>query len=259
MPPTSIWKSAIRAAGLKIAHALSDLDAESGAGSASDTWAGTGRVSFIRTGDATTAMPTLTTLASFAGADGSHPFGTLIADAAGDLFGTTQFGGAYKDGAVFEIVKTQSGYARTPVLIASFNGADGKGPVGGLIVDAAGDLFGTTEFEGGGYGTAFEIVKTQSGYASAPTTLVKFSAAAGENPYGGLVADAAGNLFGTTYTGGAGGIGTVFEIVKTQTGYANAATPLVSFDGADGRSPVGNLIIDATGDLFGVTTNGGAQ
>ncbi len=215
MPPTSIWKSAIRAAGLKIAHALSGLDA--GASSTSDSWAVPGVVSFNPDGFgiAPPAGPTLATLASFAGADGSHPTGSLIADAAGDLFGTTQFGGAYKDGAVFEIVKTQSGYARTPVLIASFNGADGKGPVGGLIVDAAGDLFGTTEFEGGGFGTAFEIVKTQSGYASAPTTLVKLSAAAGENPYGGLVADAAGNLFGTTNNGGAGGIGTVFEIVKT--------------------------------------------
>jgi hypothetical protein len=89
----------------------------------------------------------------------------LIADAAGDLFGTTGSGGAYGYGTVFEIAKTGSGYASTPTTLFSFHDADGESPESSLIVDADGDLFGTTE-EGGayggseGYGTVFDLSGT---------------------------------------------------------------------------------------------------
>ena len=93
---------------------------------------------------AATAGPTLTTLVSFNGADGLGPVAGLIADAAGDLFGTTSGGGANGAGTVFEIAKTGGRYAGAPTTLVSFNVDDGNDPEAGLIADAAGDLFGTT-------------------------------------------------------------------------------------------------------------------
>jgi uncharacterized repeat protein (TIGR03803 family) len=147
---------------------------------------------------------TLTTLVGFNDADGAFPDGDLIADANGDLFGTSNGSGDPNDGTVFEIVKTAGGSASTPTALVSFNGANGAFPDGSLIADANGDLFGTTT-EGGanGDGTVFEIVKTPAGYASSPTTLVNFNDTNGAVPHGSLIADANGDLFGTTTGGGA--------------------------------------------------------
>jgi uncharacterized repeat protein (TIGR03803 family) len=168
-------------------------------------------------------------------ADGNAPGGGLIIDAEGNLFGTTQFtaeargANLGKGGTVFEVVKTASGYASTPTTLVSFNGADGANPVASLIMDAKGNLFGTTYLGGTpGLGTVFEVVKTASGYASTPTTLVSFCALAncadGDRPQAGLIADAHGNLFGTTTGGGTNGHGTVFEV--TGSGFAKfAGTP----------------------------------
>jgi uncharacterized repeat protein (TIGR03803 family) len=94
------------------------------------------------------ADPQLTTLVNFNGANGSNPVSSLIADAHGNLFGTTLLGGANGDGTVFEIAKTAHGYASTPTTLVSFNGANGAEPYGGLIADAHGDLFGTTQLGG---------------------------------------------------------------------------------------------------------------
>jgi hypothetical protein len=212
-------------------------------------------------GDAMAQRPKLDTLAGFTGADGSYPAGALIADAAGDLFGTTYEGGANGYGAVFEIVKTKGGYADAPITLVSFTNADGADPYGSLTADAAGDLFGTTEAGGAdGKGTAFELTKSNSGYADAPTTLVSFGVQEyGAAPLGGLIADAAGDLFGTCYEGGDSGDGTVFEIAKTQGGYA-APTILADFLGPNGANPQGgSLTFDAAGDLFGTASAGGAD
>ena len=200
------------------------------------------------------------------GNNGAYLKGNLVADAAGDLFGTTSGWGPGGSGTVFEIAKTATGYA-TPATLVSFNGTNGATPVAGLITDSAGDLFGTTSSGGtGNYGTVFEIAKTATGYASTPTTLVNFNYAngAGINPLAGLIRDAAGDLFGTTSGGGRiGGVnddyGTVFEIANTATGYASTPTTLLNFNGADGSDPVGGLIMDAAGDLFGTTARGGAN
>jgi hypothetical protein len=199
----------------------------------------------------------LTTLVSFNGTDGANPLGSLIADANGDLFGTTS---AELNGnaTVFEIAKTASGYASSPTTLVSFNGTDGNDPGGNLIADANGDLFGTTDLGGAGNGTVFEIVKTGSTYASTPTVLVSFNGTNGANPQGSLIADANGDLFGTTSAGGANnGNGTVFELVKSGSTYT--LTTLVSFNGTDGAKPFGSLIADANGDLFGTTKQGGAN
>jgi ELWxxDGT repeat protein len=122
----------------------------------------------------------LTTLVAFNLADGANLRGSLITDANGDLFGTTANGG----GTVFEIVKNGSSYASTPTTLVNFNNGFSGGPEGSLIADANGDLFGTHfgTFGGPDYGTVFEIMKTSTGYASTPTTLVSFDATDGANP-----------------------------------------------------------------------------
>jgi uncharacterized repeat protein (TIGR03803 family) len=206
-------------------------------------------------------------------ADGGEPFASLIFDNNGNLFGTTRYGGA-NNGTVFEIVKTAGGYASTPTILISFNGNGGE-PYASLIFDANGNLYGTTEGGGtGGGGTVFEIAKTTGGYASTPTTLVNFcslpNCADGELPDASLIADANGNLFGTTSMGGTGTYqtsfptgGTVFEIAKTTGGYASTPTTLVNFcslpNCADGELPVASLIADAKGNLFGTASAGGRQ
>ena len=216
---------------------------------------------------------TPTILVSFNLTDGASPRTVLIADARGNLFGTTEAGGAYDYGTVFKIAKTATGYASNPTTVVSFNFTDGATPLAGLIADANGNLFGTTS-SGGTYGyiaegikygcgTVFEIAKTPGGYASTPTTLVSFNLTDGATPYGGLIADADGNLFGTTLSGGAFGWGTVFKIAKIATGYASTPTTLVSFNGFNPidtpANPPAGLIVDANGNLFGTTYNGGAN
>src|SRR5262249_25832502 len=153
-------------------------------------------------------------LFSFDGIDGSDPNAGLIADADGNLFGTTLNGGAYGYGNVFEIVKTASGYASSPTILASFDGTPNGGqPLGSLILDAEGNLVGTTVGGGvSGDGIVFEIAKTASGY-SGLTILASFDYYTnGSGPIGSLLADANGHLFGVTQYGGVYSDGTVFEI-----------------------------------------------
>jgi uncharacterized repeat protein (TIGR03803 family) len=185
---------------------------------------------------------------------GVTPDSGLIVDAAGDLFGTTLQGGATGDGTVFELPFVNGSYPSTPTTLVSFNVADGSFPQAGLIADAKGDFFGTTPQGGASNaGTVFEIPSFGGGII----TLVSFTPTNGPGAAAGLIMDAAGDLFGTTYAGGANSYGTVFEIAKTSTGYASTPTTLVSFDGTNGATPEAGLIIDAAGNLFGTTSGGG--
>lgn len=193
-----------------------------------------------------------TTLVSFDSDNGAFPYAGLIADANGNLFGTTWGGGANNSGTVFEIVKSDSGYASTPTTLVSFTSSNGN-PYGGLIADANGNLFGTT------HGGVFEIAKTANGYDTAATTLARFNGSTGNSPYDSLIADANGNLFGTTSSGGAFGLGAVFEIARTANGYASTPIVLATFNGNNGSNPIGSLAFDANGNLFGTTSQGGAS
>lgn len=192
----------------------------------------------------------------------SNPSSGLVADAGGNLFFTTDNRNGYGPfgGTLLELAKTASGYASTPITLLNFdNPIYGQNVSGDLIVDSKGNLFGTAAIDGPGlWGTVYELAKTSSGYASAPTVLASFSNGNdGGLPESGVVADSNGNLFGTTLQSGAGGVGTVFEIVKISNGYATTPTTLVSFSGPDGAYPVGGLLIDAQGNLFGTTSQGG--
>jgi hypothetical protein len=204
-------------------------------------------------------------LFSFNGSNGASPYSGLIADANGDLFGTTIGGsGANRYGTVFEIQNAGTVaspvYASSPTVLDSFNGSDGEAPYAGLTIDANGDLFGTADLEGAnGWGTVFEIKNTGTVrtpvYANVPTALFSFNYTNGAYPYAGLTVDANGNLFGTTNEGGANGYGTAFEIQNTGTAaapaYASAPSTLVSFNRySDGSYLYGGLAVDATGNCL---------
>ena len=147
---------------------------------------------------------TITTLVSFNGTNGNEAEG-LVLDGQGNLYGETFLGGAANDGTVFEIAKGSN----TITTLASFNGTNGQHPFGGLALDSQGNLYGTTESGGAANdGTLFEIAKG----SNTITTLASFNGTNGSEPIGGVVLDGQGNLYGTTYSGGAAGDGTVFEL-----------------------------------------------
>ena len=132
--------------------------------------------------------------------------------------------------------------------------------MGRLLLDSAGNLFGTTELgPSGGDGTVFEIAQTVAGYATAPVTLATFNGTNGYDPVAGLIFDANGNLLGTTDGGGVNN-GTVFEVVKPAGGFGVGAptAPLVltTFPGMAGAAPSGDLLL-LGGNVFGTTNGGG--
>jgi uncharacterized repeat protein (TIGR03803 family) len=205
-------------------------------------------------------MAKINVLVSFNGTDGSQPFGELIADAAGNLFGTTKDGGTSNKGTVFEVTKTAGTFSITPTTLASFNTTDGSNPAAGLLADASGNLFGTTEAGGKNHaGGVFEILHVGGTYSSSPTLLASFNTTDGSAPESNLVADGDGNLFGTTSTDGMSHDGTVFELAKTAGGFASTPTMLTNFNNFDGDLPKGSLLDDGNGGYIGVTFQGGAN
>ena len=192
-----------------------------------------------------TANSTLEILYTFGGTtDGATPVSGLILDKDGNLYGTTQYGGASGDGTVFEIT-TAGKYT----VLHSFTGSDGAVPYGGLLRDGVGNLYGTTEYGGANYGTVYKI--TPAGVA---TVLYSFTGGAdGGSPLGALILSK-GNLCGTTPDGGAFGLGTVFEVTKK-----GVEKVLYSFTGGnDGASPFAGLIVDKDGNFYGTAIGGGA-
>jgi uncharacterized repeat protein (TIGR03803 family) len=185
------------------------------------------------------------------GLDGAFPRADLLLDAQGNLYGTTFRGGAHGTGTVFTVDTTGNEAA-----LFSFNEFSGVGdsPHAGLVWDAQGSLYGTTELGGcrcpSGYGTVFTVDTTGN-----ETVLYRFGGSPdGSNPLAGLVLDAQGNLYGTTWRGGSDGDGTVFKLDAS-----GNETVLYSFTGKSGFAPYGDLVLDALGNLYGTTTRGGAH
>jgi uncharacterized repeat protein (TIGR03803 family) len=201
--------------------------------------------------------------------DGSNPSGGLTLDNAGNLYGTTLWGGggktcSYTDvgcGAVFELSPSASG-AWTEKLIHRFDGATGANPLGGVIFDSTGNLYGTTS-EGGasnsscdyGCGTIFELSPSSAGGWSS-TVLQTFNGSNGFSPSSGLVMDSKGNLYGTTVFGGPSDNGVVFAVEHS--GSKWKLITLFEFDNTDGSSPDTSLTFDSHGNLYGATPAGGA-
>jgi uncharacterized repeat protein (TIGR03803 family) len=209
---------------------------------------------------------TETVLHTFDSTNGAVPLAGVVLDSAGNVYGTTPEGGACKNfdpcGVVFELLPTSEGPWKSRILHNfGVTSTDGTAP-NGLIFDSAGNLYGTTANGGTGSGcgekgcgTVFELIP-QSGGAWKEKILYNFHGADGANPVASLVFDSTGNLYGTTYNGGANGSGCVFEL-SPQGGSWNE-TVLFSFNGNDnGLWPEGNLVFDASGNLYGTTAYGG--
>lgn len=196
-------------------------------------------------------------LHSFTGGnDGFGPGGGVTSDSLGSLFGTTPDGGTYSQGVVYEV--SRSGRQWHERVIHAFTGGKdgGVGSLGLLLFESA-SLYGVTELAGAhAAGTVFKL--SPSGHAWNLTTLYAFKGTPDAGyPYGGLIADAAGNLFGTTYYGGASGLGSVFELVHGAHGYRERV--LYSFKGgADGSSSTSTLLLVGS-DLYGTTSAGGGS
>jgi uncharacterized repeat protein (TIGR03803 family) len=184
-------------------------------------------------------------------ADGSYPAAGLVLATDGNFYGTTPDGGANGEGTVFRI--TPAGTLTTLHSFCAEKGcSDGYEPAAGLVQAANGNFYGTTEFGGvNGRGTVFEI--TAGGKL---TTLYSFCAETnctdGSQPVAGLVQAINGNFYGTTYSGGADGIGTVFEITT-----GGKLTTLHSFDGSDGERPQAGLVQATNGTSTGQPTLAG--
>jgi uncharacterized repeat protein (TIGR03803 family) len=189
--------------------------------------------------------------------DGVEPHAGLVLDASGNLYGTT-YGGGYSYGIVFKIPAAGG----TLTVLHSFGDStvtnDGANPAAGLILDASGNLYGTTGYGGSANaGTVFKIPAAGGTLA----VLHSFGSVAydGANPAAGLVLDSSGNLYGTTYYGGSANQGTVFKMP----GAGGTLTVLHNFgDGTvanDGSNPYAGLLLDPSGILYGTTLDGGSS
>jgi uncharacterized repeat protein (TIGR03803 family) len=198
-------------------------------------------------------------LFSFGGSNGNGPQSGLIAGGNGVFYGTTETGGSSNEGTVFELARTANGWTEKVLHNFGTGSNDGTQPVAGLVMDSAGNLYGTTTKGGAnGGGTVFELVRL-SGGGRVERILHSFNpnnTAEGNNPYGGLILDSGGNLYGTCYFGGHKNYGTVFELLPA-TGSWKEKT-LGSFSGLNGWGPFGSLIFDSAGNLYGTTAKGGA-
>jgi uncharacterized repeat protein (TIGR03803 family) len=194
------------------------------------------------------------------GRDGANPNSPLILGASGDLYGTTNSGGTRGGGTVFELTPGASGWALT-VLYSFCNQEGCVGlPQAGVVMDQAGNLYGTTPRLPHG-GAAFELAPNSGSWEE--TKLHTFGVKKGDGalPYASLILDAAGNLYGTTFGGGnqcgSSTCGTVYELSPLAGGKWKE-TVLHRFNGSDGQFPGGGaLFMDGAGALYGTTENGG--
>lgn len=188
--------------------------------------------------------------------DGFDPadYGRIARDKFGNLYGTTQSGGSCGMGTVFELSKAATGW--TENILYNFCGSDGENPVGGVVLDSSGHIYGTTKF-GGGCGTVFRLA------GSLLTTLYTFGCGNdGGDPDAGVVLDKNGNLFGTTGLygphGDANAGGVVYEI--SNSGIFSVLYSFCSFaDCADGSSPDGGVLLESEDVIWGTTAYGGNE
>src|SRR5271165_7522543 len=188
--------------------------------------------------------------------DGITPgYGDVVFDKAGNLYGTTMNGGTNDRGIVYEL--TPSGGSWTESILFNFGSGLGVYPYNGVIFDNAGNLYGTTYEDEDGptvYGTVYQLTPSGSGWTE--NILHSFQEASdGAYPFGGVIFDQVGNLYGTTAYSGPAGAGTIFQLTPSNGTWT--LTVLHSFAGSDG--PFGGLTMDAAGNLYGTTYADGAN
>lgn len=199
------------------------------------------------------------------GGDGGLPLISGVIFGGNNIYGTTEVGGdlscnnPYGCGVVYQLTPTGK---ETVLHQFTDAGGDGAFPLSGLVADKAGHLFGVTAYggipgscNGQGCGTIFEMVHSASGWTE--RILYSFTGTGdGENPNGGLILDQTGNLYGTTWQGGAGTGGTVFELRRNASGNSSLRV-LASFENAG--FALDPLVMDSNGNIYGTTQNGGGD
>lgn len=215
-------------------------------------------------GSAIAAGPSEGLVYSFLESGGGNPQGNLVADSAGNLYGTASQGSSV-GGIVYELLRPVSPSTQwTLNVLYTFSGSDGSSPIGGVIFDNSGNLYGTTSLGGtSNLGVVFELSPPGTGGGQwTETVLHSFQGGAtdGKYPGWGVVFDSSGNLYGVAPQGGlycSGlGCGVVFELTPT-TGGAWKETVIHVFDGGGaGAGPVGTPILDGKGNLYGSAGGG---
>jgi uncharacterized repeat protein (TIGR03803 family) len=202
-----------------------------------------------------------TTLHIFDGSRGATPQAGVIEDRSGAFFGTTFTGGANDTGIAYELAPSGNGYTLTVLHdFGAFDGADGELPDGPLLLGPHGEIFGTTLSGPGNSrgGTVFELKRSGSTYVE--SILYAFPQPGdlqpGGGPEAGLIEDDSGALYGTTVGDGSLGLGSVFKLTPTASGYRERDIHVFG-GGRDGSQPESPLFIDATGALWGTTQTGG--
>jgi uncharacterized repeat protein (TIGR03803 family) len=198
---------------------------------------------------------TLSELYQFAGVnDGAYPNGGVIFGSSGNLYGTTYGGGSGGFGTVFQLTPSGSGW--TESLLYNFqNLSDGEGPDAGLVLDAAGNLYGTTNVGGtGSGGTVFELMPSDGNWQFN----LPYSLPGTQGPMATLCLDAAGNVYGTTFQDGVSLNGSTFKLTPGHGGWSYSS--LHDFTGGnDGKLPASNLVFDSHGNMYGTASYGGAN
>jgi uncharacterized repeat protein (TIGR03803 family) len=187
-------------------------------------------------------------------------FGDIVFDHAGNLYGAALQGGNRGGaGGVFELTPSDGSWTETSILELGRAGTGGSDPFAGVILDSAGNLYGTTAGTFGvsnyPYGTVYELSPSGSGWTV--SLLHQFqNGSDGSFPKADLIMDALGNLYGTTSNGGSGSGGTVFELTPSQGGWVFSV--LYSFTAPISRGPWSPVLMDAAGNFYGTTLAGGA-
>jgi uncharacterized repeat protein (TIGR03803 family) len=197
------------------------------------------------------------------GTDAWEPNGPIVIDRSGSIIGSSGFGGSRNDGAVFKLTPNGSGY--TESIVYSFpGGAGGQLPQAGVTIDRHGSIYGTTMYGGssegycyygGGCGTVFKLTPGSSGYSE--RLIYSFHGADGNLPDGAVSVDErTGDLYGTTYWGGAKGEGVLFKLARHGSAYSESV--LHSFTGnGDGFLPEGKPLLEPDGTIYGTAALGG--
>lgn len=204
---------------------------------------------------------TFTVLHTFTGgSDGAGPLAGVTIDRMGNLYGTAQNGGAAGYGTAFKLKHSSAGW-KFSVLYTFASGNDGADPEARVMPGPGGRLYGTTAQGGGGGGTVFDLTgATKRGAAHKERALFRFTNSGnGYQPSSGdLTFDAAGNIYGTTSSGGAYSSGTVFELMH-RNGVWNENVLYTFGSVGDGAVPVAGVIFDGAGNLYGTTSGGGTN
>ena len=221
----------------------------------------------IMTGALSQAQSNFTVIHTFTGPDGSQPYSGPTLDSQGNLYGTTWAGGARGDGLVYELAHVNGSWILHPLHSFTYQGDDGAAPQAGVTIGPDGTLFGTTV--GGGSATGMAPCSTSSlqhtpvrlhfahGLAQLSTRL-QGSDNDGATPYGNVVFDSQGDLYGTTLAGGTINDGTVYK--ATRSGGTWNVSVIHNFGASnDGCYPVAGVVVDSAGNLYGTTTEGGAN